>query len=493
MALRVDNTLTGEREPFEPQSDDEVLLYVCGLTVSDDPHLGHARTWVHADVFHRWLAYRGYDVRHVENVTDVNEKIAARAGEGDLGEDEAAVAETFTGRVLSAMRALNLKRAAVYPRVSEHVPEIIDLVETLVEGGYAYESGGSVYFDVTEFPEYGELSNQALDDIEAQGQDDELADKRNPQDFALWKAGPVDEDAVRDHAKVDHGADVPTGQTWDSPWGEGRPGWHVECSAMSMTHLGDTIDVHVGGRDLVFPHHENEIAQSEAATGERFSRYWLHVDLLDAGDEKMSSSLANFTTVEDAIAERGADVVRTFLLSATYDARQSYTADALAEAEERWERLERAYDRAVEACDSVDARTKVADDELRTAVDEAREAFGAAMDENFNTREALAALLDLTTAVNRHVDGHDEYDYRGLKRAVDAFEELGGGALGLSFGGADGGEVSVAEDLVELVVDLREDERAAGNYERADELRDRLRAAGVVVEDGDDGPTYRFE
>ncbi|MFB6182979.1 MAG: class I tRNA ligase family protein, partial [Haloarculaceae archaeon] len=258
MTLRVTNTLTGEQEPFEPHDPESVLLYYCGLTVSDPPHLGHARGWVHVDVMHRWLAHRGYDVRHVENFTDVNEKIVARVGED--GDSEADVARNYIRDVIRDMRSLNLRRAEVYPRVSEHVPEIIDLVETLLEKGYAYESNGSVYFDVTEFADYGTLSNQDLDEIESQGDPDERGEKRNPADFALWKADGVDPDDVAQHRHEDAASAeraCETAQTWDSPWGEGRPGWHVECSAMSMTHLDDSIDVHVGGQDLVFPHHEN--------------------------------------------------------------------------------------------------------------------------------------------------------------------------------------------------------------------------------------------
>ena len=274
MTLRVENTLTGEREPFEPRDPDSVLLYYCGLTVSDRAHLGHARTWTHVDVMHRWLEFLGYDVRHVENFTDVNEKIVARVGEDDLGDSENDVANGFIRQTLGDMRALGLKRAEVYPRVSEHVPEIIDLVETLVEKNYAYESNGSVYFDVTTFEDYGKLSNQRLDDIEAQGEADERSEKRHAADFALWKADGVSPTALAEHRPAERPVEdhPPSGETWDSPWGEGRPGWHIECSAMSMTHLDDTIDIHVGGRDLVFPHHENEIAQSEAATGEGRSR-----------------------------------------------------------------------------------------------------------------------------------------------------------------------------------------------------------------------------
>jgi cysteinyl-tRNA synthetase len=493
MTLRVTNSLTGEREVFQPQDDDEVLLYYCGLTTSDPAHLGHARGWVHVDVMHRWLEQVGYDVRHVENFTDVNEKIVARVGED--GDSEADVARSYVESTIRDMRALNLRRADVYPRVSETVDEIIDLVETLLERGYAYEAGGSVYFDVTAFGEYGKLSNQAVEELEAQGE--ETGEKRHPADFALWKAGGVAPEDIAEHrhegaAPAEEA--VEAAQTWDSPWGEGRPGWHIECSAMSMTHLGETIDIHVGGQDLVFPHHENEVAQSEAATGEQFARYWLHVRLLDAADEeKMSSSLGNFETVAEAIDTHGVNAVRTFLLSTAYHSEAVYSTATMSEARERWQRLERGYERAVEACDSVDARTTVTDEELRAAVDETREDFTAAMNDDFNTRGALAALEELVSAVNAHVDDYAEYDYRGLRRAVETIEELGGDVFGLEFGGVEqGGDVSVAADLVELLLAVREREREAGNYDRADELRDELEALGVEVQDTDDGPTYRL-
>ncbi|MCU4717622.1 cysteine--tRNA ligase [Halapricum hydrolyticum] len=494
MTLRVTNTLTGEREEFVPEDPDAVRLYYCGLTVSDPPHLGHARGWVHVDVMDRWLSWLGYTVHHVENFTDVNEKIVARVGED--GSSESEVAEHYIGEVIRAMRELNLRRAEVYPRVSEHVPEIIDLVETLIEKGYAYESNGSVYFDVTAFDEYGKLSNQDLDELQAQGDEDEQAEKRNPTDFALWKADGVEPEEITEHqhpeaAPAEEACE--TAETWDSPWGEGRPGWHIECSVMSMTHLDETLDIHVGGQDLVFPHHENEIAQSEAATGQTFANYWLHVGLLETSDEKMSSSLGNFATVEEAIEEYGVDVVRTFLLSTAYHSRATYSEGTISEAQDRFERLERGYERAVEACDSVDARTKVEDADLRAAVETAREEFEAAMNDDFNTRGAMAGLLDLVGAVNAHLDDSDEYDYRGLRRAIETLEEFAGGVFGLSLGGADGGDVELAEDVIDLVLSIREQERATGNYERADELRDELEALGVEVQDTDDGPVARIE
>jgi cysteinyl-tRNA synthetase len=489
--LSVTNTLTGEQEPFEPVGD-EVLLYVCGLTVSDDAHLGHARVWTHADVIHRWLEHEGFATRHVENVTDVNEKIVARIGEDDLGDSEAAVARRFTRSVIDDMRGLNLRRAAVYPRVSEHVPEIIDLVASLVERGYAYEANGSVYFDVTTFDGYGKLSNQRLDDVEAQGAEDARSEKRHPADFALWKAGGVTPADVAEHRDPD----LPPlageqGQTWESPWSEGRPGWHIECSAMSMTHLAETIDIHMGGHDLVFPHHENEIAQSEAATGQQFAKYWLHTGLLETEGEKMSSSLGNYFYVGDALERWGVDVLRTFYLGTGYGTKQTFSEAAMREAEERFERLERTYEDAVAACDSVDARTKVEDGTLRAAVDDCEADFRAAMNDDFNVREAMAALLELTRAVNSHLS-REEYDYRGLKAAVETFESLGEEVFGLQFGTTTPGDVGIAGDLVELVLDVRERERAAGNYDRADALRDDLEALGVEVGDSPDGPTYRL-
>jgi len=489
MTLSVTNTLSGDQEVFTVD-DEEVLLYVCGLTVSDDPHLGHARLWLHADVLHRWLEYLGYSVRHVENVTDVNEKIVAHIGERGLGDSEPAVAHSYLQSVLAGMRGLNLLRAEVYPRVSEHIAEIIDLVETLVEQGHAYESNGSVYFDVTTFDRYGALSNQDPTELDPQGPDEELAEKRHPQDFALWKADGVDPSAIAEHRDGPMPAEPPTGETWESPWGPGRPGWHVECSAMSMTHLGETIDIHMGGRDLVFPHHENEIAQSEAATGQEFVRYWLHNGLLQTDGEKMSSSLGNFTTVADALAEYGVNVVRTFYLGAAYRSDQTLSAETMAEAEQRWDRLRRAYEDAVAACDGVDARTKADDEALREAVAATRSSFETAMNDDLNVREAMTALLELASAVHRHLDAGTPYDYRGLRRSVETFETFGEDVFGLQFGTTTDGTADLAEDLVELVLDLRAAEREAGHYDRADALRADLEALGVDVEDTPEGPEF---
>ncbi|AOW80457.1 cysteinyl-tRNA synthetase [Halodesulfurarchaeum formicicum] len=493
MPLSVTNTLTGEREPFEPQDPDSVLLYYCGLTVSDDAHLGHARSWVQVDVMHRWLEHLGYSVRHVENFTDVNEKIVARVGSEELGGDEQSVAMHYISSVIEDMRGLNLKRASVYPRVSEHVPEIIDLIEALIERDHAYVSNGSVYFDVSSFPEYGKLSGQNLEAMESQGPEAERAEKEAPQDFALWKAGPVDPETVAEHRDGDPAAVEAEGQTWDAPWGEGRPGWHIECSAMSMAHLDESIDIHVGGQDLVFPHHENEIAQSEAATGKQFAKYWLHVNLLETEGEKMSTSLENFFTVKTALDELGTNAVRMFLLSAQYRQSQTYSEGTIEEAIERWDRLERAYDRAVAAADSPDAYATEVDETLLKTVSDQQTAFREAMNDDFNTRGALAALFEIVGAVNEHVTDRDRYDYEGLHEAIEAFETLGGEVLGFVFAGTSpDGEVELAAELIEELLSVRESRREAGDYESADRIRDRLSELGVEVQDTDQGPEFRL-
>ncbi len=492
MTLRVSNTLSGETEVFEQTTDGTVTLYLCGLTVSDDAHLGHARTWVHTDVMHRWLAYCGYDVRHVENFTDINHKIVARIGE--IGEDEDAVATHFIDSIFRDMRALNLKRVDMYPRVTEHIDEIIVLIERLLERGYAYESNGSVYFDVTAFDGYGTLSNQALEEMETQ-ETARLDEKRHPQDFALWKANGPNETNIEEHrteGALPAAAAAERAITYDSPWGRGRPGWHIECSAMATTHLGETFDIHVAGRDILFPHNENEVAQAVAATDGAYARYWLHTGLLRTKGEKMSSSLQNYFRVADAVEQFGPDVIRTFLLSTVYHADQTFSDAAIEEARERWDRLSTTYERAVHAIDSVQSSSKAADEDLRTAVTAARDDAESAMNDDFNTREAVAALYELTTPINAHLDGAAPYDYIGLHEAIEVFEDIGGAVFGLRLGEQPTTQLRLADRLVELFLALREQERAAGRFERADEIRDELAELGILVEDTEDGATYRI-
>ncbi len=493
MALYLENTLSGTRERFEPIDPPNVTIYYCGLTVSDRAHLGHARSWVHVDILRRWLDHEGYDVRYVENFTDVNEKIAARVSERPDFTDEGAVAQYFLEQTLDDMDALGLKRADAHPLVSEHIDEIIDLTERLLERGHAYEADGSVYFDVTSFPEYGQLSNQSLADLEPS--EDVHPDKRHPADFALWKAGGLAPEDVAEHIKdedVDPATAAAGAHTWDSPWGAGRPGWHIECSAMSTTHLGPSFDIHVAGQDIVFPHNENEIAQAEAATSEPYATYWLHVGLLEVDDEKMSSSLGNFHTVAEALEEYGPNVIRTLLLSASHDTRQTFSSATVEEATARWERLDRAYRDAAEIVRSAQARMSVTDTALREAAAEARTESADALNDNLDTRGVLTALGSLVDAINVHLDNDPPYDYSGLHRALTVFEEFGSDVLGLTFGT----EVSRDDRLTHLLEELvsyREQLRAEERYDAADALRAHLADAGVHIEDTEDGPTVHFE
>jgi len=464
--LQLTNSLSGEKEVFEPTEQGEVDLYVCGLTVSDYPHLGHARTWVSFDMVHRYLEYKGYDVNHIENVTDIDDKIINRAEE--KGIPPAEVASKYAAQVYEDMKSLNLRRVDVRPHVTDHIEDIIRMVECLVERGYGYEAEDGVYFDVTEFDGYGKLSGQKIDELE---QGEEGTAKRDPADFALWKLTDEDE------------------PSWDSPWGKGRPGWHIECSAMSTRHLGDSIDIHGGGRDLVFPHHENEIAQAEAATGEEFTRYWLHVGPLRVEDEKMSSSLGNFWTVHEALKEYSPNEIRGFLISTKYTKPQEFTEEALEEGKARWERIRNAYETCERAMDSDESVSKESDEELHNTVEETHKAFEDAMNNDLNTPEALASLFGLVDAVNAHAE-ESPYDYVGLFDAWRTFEELAGNVLGFDFD-HDGSDGKVP-DVVESVLDLRGQLRDQGEYETADEIRDALETAGVEVQDTEDGATYRL-
>lgn len=487
MGLHLRNSLSGEVEPFEPR-DESVSMYFCGLTVSDRAHLGHARSWVHVDVLRRWLDASGYEVRHVENFTDVNEKIVARVGERPEWDDEAAVADHFIERTLADMRSLNLRRASAYPRVTEHIDEIIDLIERLLDAGYAYETDGSVYFDVPAFEGYGQLVSPDLEDTEI-----DHPEKRHPADFALWKADGVEPADIEDHVKdpdLDLDAACDTALTWPSPWGRGRPGWHIECSAMSMAHLGETFDIHLAGRDIAFPHNENEIAQSEAATGESYARYWVHIDMLEIDDEKMSSSLENFFTVEQAVESVGPNIVRTLLLSASHDSRQAYTEEAITEAERRWDRLHRAHADAVGTLDRPDASATAVDRSLRSAVERCITDAEAALDDNLDTRGAFGAVDGLAGSIRDHLEAGAPYDYRGLLDAVDAIEYVGGDLLGLEF--APERVDPAVTGVLDAILAVRESLREAGEYAWADQIRDAFSAHGIEIEDTDNGPRARL-
>jgi cysteinyl-tRNA synthetase len=474
MALLVTNTLTRRKEPFEPLAPGRVGMYVCGPTVYDHPHLGHARSAVAFDVIRRALEFLGYRVTFVRNVTDVDDKIIARAAEE--GRSPWEVAEEYARAYDEQMAALGVRPPTLAPRATAHILDMIRLIERLVARGAAYVVDGDVYYAVESFAAYGKLSRRTLEDVRAGERVEPDPRKRNPLDFALWKAAKPGE------------------PSWPSPWGEGRPGWHIECSAMSMRFLGETFDIHGGGQDLVFPHHENEIAQSEAATGKPFVRYWLHNGFVTIDAEKMSKSLGNFITVRDVLARAPAPAVRALLAAAHYRSPIDFTPAALEDARAAWARLAtfsrnaRAALGALEAPPPPDA----------AAAEPYRRAFTRALEDDFNAPEALAVLHDLVSLANPLVERVERGDARaaaGLAALLECFETLAG-VLGLSptrdWPEREGPADRALAALVSYLLELREEARRARDFARADEIRARLARAGVIVEDRPAGPRWRL-
>ena len=460
MPLHIFNTLTRQKERFEPLTAGEVSMYVCGVTVYDDAHIGHAMSSIVFDVMRRYLEYRGYQVRFVKNFTDVDDKIIKRANE--RGEDPIALSRRYSERFLEELDMLNVKPADVAPRVTEEMPHIIGLIEQLIATGHAYASGGDVYFRRASFPDYGRLSRRPLDEMNQGEATTDL--KADPTDFALWKGAKPGEPA------------------WDSPWGPGRPGWHIECSAMCMHHLGAQVDIHGGGTDLIFPHHENEIAQSETYTGcSPFARYWVHNGMVQIENQKMSKSLGNFITVRDFLKEHSSDALRFFSVSSHYRIPRNYTPDAIEAAEKGLARVHSAL-----RPPRPDAKlTEVP--ELAGAVEAARAGFETAMDDDFNTSSALAALFELVTAINRARD-------QGVagpvfERAQGALRELFG-VLGFTLESPADTDIAAAP-FIDLLLRVRADLRKAKQFALADQIRAELAALGVQLEDSPTGTTWR--
>ncbi len=452
MTLRLRNTMSGQVEEFQP-SGDVVKIYVCGVTPYDVSHVGHAMSYVVFDVLRRYLEYRGYQVRHVQNFTDIDDRIIARAERRGIPIDE--LTGDLIERYHEEMRALNVLPAHVYPRATAEIPKMIEMIQGLIEKGYAYVSDGDVYYRVQRKADYGKLSHRTLDSMiaGARVEIDEL--KEHPMDFALWKAAKPGE------------------PSWESPWGPGRPGWHIECSAMSLRYLGEQIDIHGGGEDLIFPHHENEIAQTEAYTDNPpFVRYWMHNAWVKAGEEKMSKSLGNFVPITDALERWSADAVRVWILTSHYRTPVTYTEEALLAAKRASERLRlaaRAGDGSA-AGEPVDAEPF-------------RRQFIEAMDEDLNAPRALAVLFDLAHEINR---GRDEG--RAVATAQAALLELAD-VLGLTLtepeadlGGAP---------FIELLIAIRSELRQAKQFELADRVRTGLAELGIALEDTSQGTEWR--
>jgi cysteinyl-tRNA synthetase len=479
MSLRVYNTMTGRKETFEPLHPGKVGMYVCGVTVYDYCHIGHARANVVFDVIFRYLQFIGYDVTYVRNYTDVDDKIIKRANERGISSD--ALAKEFIQAFDEDMKRLGLAEPTIQPKATHHIEHIIDLVKRLVERGIAYEAAGDVYFSVGEFPSYLKLSKRNIDEMRSGARIAPGEHKRNPMDFALWKAAKPGE------------------PSWDSPWGPGRPGWHIECSAMAMQYLGESFDIHGGGKDLVFPHHENEIAQSEGATGKPFVKYWLHNGFVNVNQEKMSKSLGNFFTIRDILNSYDPEVLRFFILTAHYRSPIDFSDQNLQEARLG---LSRFYE-ALQAADEVLAACKQSDAES-DAGSALEAAFREAMDDDFNTAAAIGQLFDAVRTINRLIT---EKGFRKNREKVAEVRELRdallklGDVLGLfaSEPAAWLKQLNLAllahsgytEADMEEFIRHRQEARKNKDFARADEIRDKLAAKGIQLLDGPQGTTWK--
>ena len=463
--LKIYNTLTRKTEEFQTLEPNLVKMYVCGVTVYNDAHVGHAMSALVFDIIRRYLEYRGYTVRHVMNYTDVDDKIINRAKQ--LKEDPLKLSARYIADYAKDLASLNVLPATSNPQVSQTMPLIIQFIEGLIQKENAYPaSNGDVYFRVTSDDDYGKLSGRKLDDMQAGARIEVGEAKDHPMDFALWKAAKEGE------------------ISWDSPWGKGRPGWHIECSAMNLAELGEQIDIHGGGNDLIFPHHENEIAQSECYTGKEFSRYWVHNGMLQLGGEKMSKSLGNIISIKEFLSKRSADVMRMLVLNGTYRAPLTFNDDTLDAAEKNVERLKSALRPASPSAKGLSAETLSA---LAAASESAKTNFTDAMDSDFNTAGAIAALFELSKFINTARDNSATDDQ--LKTAQSTFRELAN-VLGLKLEEKQGsGE---QETQVNALIAERNEARKQKQWARSDQIRDQLKEMGVTIEDSKDGTVWRW-
>ena len=465
MGLKIYNTLTRTKEPFKTIEPNKVRLYVCGPTVYDRAHVGHAMSSIVFDLIRRYLEYKGYEVKHVMNYTDVDDKVIRRANE--LNVDPVALAKGYIEEYDKHLEDLNVLPAHVNPRVSQEIDGIIELVKGLEESNFAYEVDGDVYFRVSSDHEYGKLSGRKVEDMRAGLRLEVDERKEEPADFALWKSAKEGEPA------------------WKSPWGEGRPGWHIECSAMALRHLGIQIDIHGGGNDLVFPHHENEIAQTESLTGETFARYWVHNGMLQIGGEAMSKSVGNMVTIEEFLVEHESDVLRLMVLNASYRAPLTFTDKVIDQATSGLNRLRGALRPANQNGNREDENTE----ELISRAEQSRKDFESSMDNDFNTSGALSSLFDLVRNINQARDsGATESE---LSPAQETLKKLAG-ILGLRLSKKQLQSQDVVP-FVELLITIRKDLREAKEWALADRVRDGLADIGIIIEDGKAGTTWRFE
>jgi len=458
MSVRIYNTLTRQKENFETVQPGKVSMYVCGPTVYSKAHVGHAMSALVFDIIRRYLEYRGYEVYHVMNYTDVDDKIILRANQEGVA--PLSLAERYINEFTHHLEDLGIKPATLYPRATNEIPQIVHMIRELGEAGWAYEVDGDVYFRVSKDNHYGKLSGRKLEDMQAGVRIDIDERKEHPMDFALWKTAKPGE------------------PSWDSPWGKGRPGWHIECSAMNLHHLGEQIDIHGGGNDLIFPHHENEIAQTESLTGKPFARYWVHNGMMQLAGQKMSKSLGNLVTVEDFLAHHEGDILRMMVLNSSYHNPLTFGEDVIAQAESALERLRNAL-RLVPAGGE-------ASSELQLQIDTTQRGFEECMDDDFNTAGALGHLFDLVRAINQARDtGVNPSAGQAVLR-----ELMGVFGLQPERPAVEGGQ---AAPFVDLLVETRRELRKQKLWALSDLIRDRLTALNVVMEDTKEGTTWRWK
>lgn len=482
MALRIYNVLGREKQEFTPLHEGRIGMYVCGPTVYDHAHIGHARNYVSFDVVVRWLRHSGYKVLYVQNITDVGhllesgeDRILRKAGQ--LQALPMQIVETYTRSYYADMDALGVTRPDIAPRASGHIPEQIEMIETLLQKNHAYVVNGSVYFDVVSDKNYGKLSNRRIEEQEDGSREQSRDDKRNPEDFALWKKAEP-EHILR----------------WNSPWGEGFPGWHIECSAMAKKYLGTTFDIHGGGIDNLYPHNENEIAQSECANDADFARTWMLVGSLTVDGVKMSKSLGNFTTIKDALKDYRPEVIRTFILTAHYSSPIDFADDSLDAAKGGWERLHNAHQLVLRMMQNA-PETSGDGNAFEKTIRETRETFTAMMDDDFNAPRALATLQDFTREVNTLLNSGANVGLPILAGIQDVYQTLGGGVLGLIPSGdvIDSRSAEREAALIEMLINMRAQARAAKNYAESDRIRKELSRIGVQLDDRPDGTLWRVE
>ena len=468
--LSIYNTLTNKKEIFEPINPPAVMMYVCGPTVYDYFHIGNARSFVMADVVRRYLLYRGYKVKFLMNLTDVDDKIIKRSNEEN--EDFKEFAEKYITAFFDDLGKLKLMKADIYPKATEHMDDIIKMIESLEDKEFAYNIDGNVFYDVSKFKEYGKLSGKNIDDLISGARIEINEDKKNPLDFALWKKAKEGE------------------PYWESRWGKGRPGWHIECSAMSCKHLGEYFDIHAGGNDLIFPHHENEIAQSEAANNKPFVKYWLHFGFLNIENEKMSKSLGNFFTARDVVARHSAEAIRLFFAQAYYRGPLNFSDELLASAEKGLEKFENLVDKINLEINK--NQTEGVNPELD--IKQFEDKFTAAMDDDFNTAQAVAVIFDFVKEVNRTIAENENINADFYKNVKTFLERTAVGVLGIiNFDVEDKTSIKdIDVNFIQQMIDKRKEAKNERDYALADKIRDELKELGVELKDSKEGTTYKI-